>query len=88
MLIVLFEVVPITNYQYTSLYLFSLQPLSVYFNFNFRVPRIGNSKGEGQEPWAVEGKEMLRSRLIGRQVSVLVDYVKGTEVLDIYELNV
>ena len=41
-----------------------------------RVPRLGNLKGEGIEPWALESRDLLRSRLVGRKVGVTVEYEK------------
>ena len=40
------------------------------------MPRLGNVRGEGVEPWAVECRDLMRSRLVGRKVGVTVEYEK------------
>eukprot|EP00968_Pinguiococcus_pyrenoidosus_P020470 scaffold2405_cov211-Pinguiococcus_pyrenoidosus.AAC.4 len=42
---------------------------------SLRAPRLGNRRaGSPDEPWSVEAKEALRSRVIGRTVSVSIEY--------------
>lgn len=45
---------------------------------SIRAPRLANPRDEKamHEPWAVEAKEFLISRLVGRTVSVSMDYVR------------
>ena len=45
---------------------------------SIRAPRISNSRDEKarHEPWAIEAKEFLISRLIGQVVSVNMDYAR------------
>lgn len=38
------------------------------------MPRLGNVRGEGLEPWAIESRELLKTRLIGKKVGVSVEY--------------
>ena len=38
------------------------------------MPRLGNIKGDGLEPWAIESRELLKTRLIGKKVGVSVEY--------------
>lgn len=59
-------------------YLLVSFPLAIFlFIFIYcRVPRLGNLKGEGIEPWALESRDLLRSRLVGRKVGVTVEYEK------------
>ncbi|KAI3435969.1 hypothetical protein D9Q98_002027 [Chlorella vulgaris] len=40
---------------------------------SIRAPRMG-TRDRQPEPWAVEGKEFLRQRLIGKEVSVSMEY--------------
>ena len=42
--------------------------------YPIRVPRIGNLKGEGLEPWAIESRDLLKTRLIGKKVGVAIEY--------------
>ena len=45
---------------------------------SIRAPRISNSRDDksNHEPWAIEAKEFLISRLIGRTVSINMDYAR------------
>jgi len=43
---------------------------------SLRAPRMGNRSGKGYEPWANEAKEFLRSKLIGREVQVSMEYTR------------
>mmetsp|Transcript_28764 Transcript_28764/g.37765 ORF Transcript_28764/g.37765 Transcript_28764/m.37765 type:complete len:904 (+) Transcript_28764:127-2838(+) len=44
---------------------------------SIRAPRVGNARrNQPDEPYAVEAKDMLRQRLIGREVSVSVEYMR------------
>lgn len=43
---------------------------------SLRAPRTGNRAGKGYEPWANEAKEFLRSKLIGRDVQVSMEYTR------------
>jgi endonuclease YncB( thermonuclease family) len=51
---------------------------------SIRVPRLGNQRANadgsaptGAEPWAAEGRDLLKARLIGRRVTVSVEYERG-----------
>ena len=42
-----------------------------------RAPRLGNERrGQRPEPWAVEAKEFLRQRCVGREVLVKMEYIR------------
>eukprot|EP00640_Fibrocapsa_japonica_P000834 CAMPEP_0113935162 /NCGR_PEP_ID=MMETSP1339-20121228/2371_1 /TAXON_ID=94617 /ORGANISM="Fibrocapsa japonica" /LENGTH=728 /DNA_ID=CAMNT_0000937219 /DNA_START=1 /DNA_END=2187 /DNA_ORIENTATION=- /assembly_acc=CAM_ASM_000762 len=44
---------------------------------SIKVPRQGNARrGQPDEPWAFEAKELVRSRLIGKTVKVNVEYMR------------
>ena len=44
---------------------------------NLRAPRVARGgRGGATQPWAIESREFLRSRLIGKRVEVTVDYEK------------
>ena len=44
---------------------------------SIRAPRLGNERrGQRPEPWAVEAKEFLRLRCVGREVLVKMEYVR------------
>mmetsp|Transcript_2017 Transcript_2017/g.6126 ORF Transcript_2017/g.6126 Transcript_2017/m.6126 type:complete len:896 (-) Transcript_2017:3840-6527(-) len=42
---------------------------------SIRAPKIGR-RDEKDEPWAFEAREFLRTRLIGRKVTVGIDYIR------------
>ncbi len=44
-----------------------------------RAPRLGR-RGDTPEPWAVEAKEYLRSKYIGRTLEVAVEYTRKDAV--------
>jgi endonuclease YncB( thermonuclease family) len=48
----------------------------LYLPIPHRVPRMGNVRGEGLEPWALESRDLLKTRLIGKRVGVMVEYEK------------
>lgn len=37
---------------------------------------MGNVRGEGLEPWALESRDLLKTRLVGKKVGVTVEYEK------------
>jgi staphylococcal nuclease domain-containing protein 1 len=44
---------------------------------SLRAPRQGNPRrGEAEQPWAFEGKEHLRKKLIGKKVRVVTDFTR------------
>ena len=44
---------------------------------SIRAPRLGNERrGQRPEPWAVEAKEFLRQRCVGREVLVKMEYIR------------
>lgn len=49
------------------------------FLASIRAPNLGN-KGQEAEPWAFEAKEYVRKLIIGKKVSVNVDFSKEIEV--------
>lgn len=47
---------------------------------SIRAPRLG-SRDRPSEPWAAEAKEFLRQRLIGKEVSVSMEYTRKVPVV-------
>ncbi|PSC71228.1 hypothetical protein C2E20_5281 [Micractinium conductrix] len=47
---------------------------------SIRAPRVG-ARDRQPEPWAIEAKEFLRSRLIGKEVSVSMEYNRKVQQL-------
>ena len=44
---------------------------------SIRAPRVGNEKrGQKSEPWAIEAKEFLRKRCVGKKCTVKMEYAR------------
>ena len=47
------------------------------FLVNTKAPTVDNREYSKSEPWAMEAKEFLRKRLVGKKAQVEIDYRKN-----------